>query len=153
MVVVALLAVSVDACPGQRFDSRRLSHTHDASCRSRGGRHGRGLARKSRTDTGALRRHVSVTVPVKFMKLCTYIYVPSGVPLPRTLSSERCWHACKRPTRWFWREGSLNKLTRAHLVRLVKACNTVPPFKKATANFAPTSWLVTWLQNEASSLR
>jgi len=56
-------------------------------------------------------------------------------------------------TRWFWREGSLNKLTRAHLVRLVKACNTVPPFKKATAKFAPRSSLVSWLQNEASSLR
>lgn len=56
-------------------------------------------------------------------------------------------------TRWFWREGCLDRLTRAHLVRLVKACNTVPPFKKATATFAPRSSLVSWLCQEAESIR
>lgn len=47
----------------------------------------------------------------------------------------------------------MEKLTKDHLLRLLKACNTVPPFKKMAARFAPKSTLVAWLRNEASSIR
>lgn len=55
--------------------------------------------------------------------------------------------------RWFEEEGSLERLPRAHLMRLVKSCNTVSPLKKVAALFVPKALLVALLRKEALSIR
>ncbi|CAM9951857.1 unnamed protein product, partial [Hapterophycus canaliculatus] len=82
-----------------------------------------------------------------FPKLLQHLAMLASSPRPN--SSPR---QLRFSTGWFWKDGCLENLTREHLLRLVKACNTVPPFKKVTARFALRSWLVSWLSKEAASI-
>lgn len=84
--------------------------------------------------------------------VATATYISLSLECNKVLIINMTYVPCA-PRRWFWREGSLEKLSKDHLIRLLKACNTVPPFKKMAARFAPKLLLVAWLRNEASSIR
>ncbi|CAB1103340.1 unnamed protein product [Ectocarpus sp. CCAP 1310/34] len=82
-----------------------------------------------------------------FPKLLQHLAMMASSPRPNSSPGQLQFSAT-----WFWKEGNLNRLSREHLLQLMKSCNTVPPFKRATARFAPKSSLVSWLTTEATSI-
>ncbi|CAM9679305.1 unnamed protein product [Ectocarpus fasciculatus] len=82
-----------------------------------------------------------------FPKLLQHLAMMASSPRPNSSPGQLQFSAT-----WFWKEGSLDRLSREHLLQLIKSCNTVPPLKRATARFAPKSSLVSWLTTEATSI-